>query len=80
MFSIKAYINNVFGSLLEEGLYKLEKDRLDLVRRKNVAAIEGRDFSESDEILKVEGSILELAKYLHKKLDKPPKSEHYSNY
>lgn len=71
MFSIKAYINNVFGSVLEEGLYKIEKEKLDLIRRKNLAAIEGRPFEESGEILTTEGSILELAKYLYVNLEKP---------
>ena len=73
MFSIKAYINNVFGSVLEEGLYKIEKDRLDLIRRKNVAEIEGKPFEESGDILTTEGSILELAKYLYYNLEKPSK-------
>jgi len=73
VFSIKAYINNVFGSVLEEGLYKIEKDRLDLIRRKNVAEIEGKPFEESGDILTTEGSILELAKYLYYNLEKPSK-------
>jgi len=71
VFSIKAYISNVFGSVLEEGLYKIEKEKLDLIRRKNLAAIEGRPFEENGEILTTEGSILELAKYLYVNLEKP---------
>mmetsp|Transcript_38178 Transcript_38178/g.34106 ORF Transcript_38178/g.34106 Transcript_38178/m.34106 type:complete len:103 (+) Transcript_38178:173-481(+) len=42
IFSIKSYVNNVFGTTLEEGIYKLEKDRLDLIKRRNVAIIEGK--------------------------------------
>ena len=57
--------------MLEEGLYKIEKDRLDLIRRKDVAAIEGKPFEENREILTTEGSILELAKYLYYNLEKP---------
>lgn len=68
-------MSNVFGSVLEEGLYKIEKDKLDLIRRKNIAEIEGKPFEENGDILSTEGSILELAKYLYYNLEKPSQPE-----
>jgi len=65
IFSIKAYVNNVFGTLLEDGIYKLEKERLDLIKRRNIARIENKHFSEDSTLLTCDGSILALAKYLY---------------
>lgn len=71
VFSIKSYVSNIFGSLLEESLYKIEKDRFDLLRNRKWASIMGQEpENKNSHILTADGSIFELAKELFKNLEK----------
>ncbi len=38
-FSCKSYINNVFNSVLDEGLYILEKERMNKIRDDKVEKV-----------------------------------------
>jgi len=65
IFSIKSYLTNIFGSILEEGLYLLEKERVDMIRDRKLAEIEGKPVKKQNEnLMSADGSIYELAKIL----------------
>jgi len=70
IFSIKSYLTNIFGTILEEGLYQLDKERVDMIRDNELAKIEGKPIvNQNANLLTADGSIFELAKYLLKKVD-----------
>lgn len=66
-FSCKTYISNVFSTFLDEGLYYLEKERMNKLRDEEIAIVKkeketGEKFLE--DICTANGSILFLCQFL----------------
>lgn len=69
-FSCKNYFFNVFESILDEGLFLLNKERMDFEREIEISKIKGREPTKKSayDISKAEGSTIFLAKFLLNKL------------
>ena len=71
-FSVKSYMSNVIETLLDEGLYYLEKERANIIRDEKIFEISKEHINKQilDDIFKSEGSLLVLAKYMINKINK----------
>ena len=70
-FSCKNYFFNVFESILDEGLFLLNKERMDYEREIEISALKGVEPKNkcAFDISKAEGSTVFLAKFLLNKLE-----------
>ncbi|EGR30602.1 hypothetical protein IMG5_128340 [Ichthyophthirius multifiliis] len=71
-FSVKSYMSNVIETLLDEGLYYLDKERANIIRDEKIFDINKEFVNKQilDDIFKADGSLLVLAKYMINKLNK----------
>lgn len=72
-FSCKKYISNVFSTILDEGLYYLEKERMNMLRDAEIASVKNEDEKQDkflEDICTANGSVLFLCQFLLTKLDK----------
>lgn len=72
-FSCKTYISNVFSTVLDEGLYYLEKERMNMLRDGEIANVKkekGVKDKSLEDICSSHGSVLFLCQFLLTKLDK----------
>lgn len=72
-FSCKSYVQNVFSTILDEGLYYLEKERMNMLRDAEISNVKneketGGKFLE--DICTANGSVLFLCQFLLTKVDK----------
>ncbi|EAR94603.2 hypothetical protein TTHERM_00046820 (macronuclear) [Tetrahymena thermophila SB210] len=71
-FSVKTYMSNVIETLLDEGLYYLEKERSNITRDEKIFEINKQHVNKEilDDIFKADGSLLVLARYMINKIEK----------
>ncbi|KRX03444.1 hypothetical protein PPERSA_02823 [Pseudocohnilembus persalinus] len=73
-FSLKTYISNVIDTLLDEGLYYLEKERANATRDENIWEITKQPLNKSllEDLFTADGSLLVLARYMIQKIEEKP--------
>lgn len=67
------YIQNVFSTILDEGLYYLEKERMNMLRDAEIANVKNEKENEGkflEDICTASGSVLFLCQFLLTKVDK----------
>lgn len=76
-FSVKSYLTNVFGSLLDEALYFLEKERRNQLRDEATFEITNEPTNKVilEDICTSDGSIIVLTKYLLAKIKEKEKEQ-----
>jgi len=74
-------MSNVIETLLDEGLYYLEKERANITRDEKIFEINKKHINKHilDDIFTADGSILVLARYMINKIEKKKEEEEEAN-
>lgn len=74
-FSVKTYMSNVIDTLLDEGLYFLEKVRANTTRDDKIFDINKEPINKQilEDLFTADGSILALARYMIEKIKNNPR-------